>query len=119
MQRRSSPSITSATNRARWRCGSHSSTDGGIRKSMSRLIGRKLLMRLGPARGANRVRRFYRPLPHRAKSDRLLVGTKSYSLSEAMDHFAPAVGPTSVILPILNGMSHLKTLSDRFGSGHV
>jgi hypothetical protein len=40
---------------------------------MSRLIGRKLLMRLGSGGGANRVRRFYRLLPRRVKSDRLLV----------------------------------------------
>jgi hypothetical protein len=40
---------------------------------MSRLIGRKLLM----SRGSGAVRivcaRFYRPLPRRVKSDRLLV----------------------------------------------
>jgi 2-dehydropantoate 2-reductase len=51
--------------------------------------------------------------------DLILVGTKSYSLSEAMDHFAPAIGATSVILPFLNGMSHLKTLGARFGDSHV
>src|SRR5215212_3303025 len=72
MARRSSPSITSTTNRARWRCGSHSSTDGGIRKSRSRLIGRKLLMRLGSGARCESCRRFYRRLPHRANSDRLL-----------------------------------------------
>ena len=48
-----------------------------------------------------------------------LVGTKSYSLHEAMDHFAPAVGSTTAILPILNGMAHLDTLSARFGAERV
>ena len=49
----------------------------------------------------------------------ILVGTKSYSLPEAMDQFAPAVGPTTAILPILNGMAHIDSLSARFGAEHV
>jgi 2-dehydropantoate 2-reductase len=51
--------------------------------------------------------------------DLILVGVKSYSLDEAMDQFAPAVGPSTMILPILNGMGHLDRLSTRFGAGHV
>jgi 2-dehydropantoate 2-reductase len=51
--------------------------------------------------------------------DLILVGVKSYSLDEAMDQFAAAVGPTAVILPILNGMGHLDRLSARFGAEHV
>ena len=51
--------------------------------------------------------------------DLVLVGTKSYSLAEAMEQFAPAVGPGTAILPILNGMAHLDQLSARFGAGHV
>ena len=51
--------------------------------------------------------------------DLILVGVKSYSLDEAMDHFASAVGPTTVILPVLNGMGHLDRLSARFGAEHV
>jgi 2-dehydropantoate 2-reductase len=51
--------------------------------------------------------------------DVILVGTKSYSLNEAMDQFAPAVGSTTAILPVLNGMAHLDTLSHRFGAERV
>jgi 2-dehydropantoate 2-reductase len=51
--------------------------------------------------------------------DLILVGVKSYSLDEAMDQFAPAVGPSTMILPILNGMGHLDRLSTRLGAGHV
>jgi 2-dehydropantoate 2-reductase len=51
--------------------------------------------------------------------DLILVGTKSYSLPEAMDQFAPAVGPATAILPILNGMAHLDILSARFGTEKV
>jgi 2-dehydropantoate 2-reductase len=51
--------------------------------------------------------------------DLILVGVKSYSLDEAMDQFAPAVGPNTVILPILNGLGHLHRLSTRFGADRV
>jgi 2-dehydropantoate 2-reductase len=51
--------------------------------------------------------------------DLILVGVKSYSLDEAMDQFAPAVGPNTMILPILNGIGHLDRLSARFGAKHV
>jgi len=36
-----------------------------------------------------------------------------------MDEFAPAIGSTTMILPILNGMGHLDRLTSRFGAGHV
>jgi 2-dehydropantoate 2-reductase len=48
--------------------------------------------------------------------DLVLVAVKSYSLNEAMEHFAPAVGSTTAILPIINGMGHLDSLSARFGA---
>jgi 2-dehydropantoate 2-reductase len=55
----------------------------------------------------------------RGTYDLILVGTKSYSLPEATDQFAAAVGPTTAILPILNGMAHLDSLSARFGTERV
>ncbi len=55
----------------------------------------------------------------RGPYDLILVATKSYSLAEAMDQFAPAVGPKTAILPILNGMAHLDSLSARFGAEKV
>jgi len=51
--------------------------------------------------------------------DLILVGVKSYSLDDAMDQFAPAVGPESAILPVLNGMGHIDRLSARFGAARV
>jgi 2-dehydropantoate 2-reductase len=51
--------------------------------------------------------------------DLVLVGVKSYSLDEAMDQFAPAVGPNTAILPILNGMGHLDRLCAQFGPERV
>jgi 2-dehydropantoate 2-reductase len=51
--------------------------------------------------------------------DLVLVGVKSYSLDEAMDQFAAAIGPNTMILPILNGIGHIDSLSRRFGAEHV
>jgi 2-dehydropantoate 2-reductase len=51
--------------------------------------------------------------------DVILVGLKSYSLDDAMEEFAPAVGPNTMILPILNGMKHLDRLTGRFGAEPV
>ena len=51
--------------------------------------------------------------------DLILVGVKSYSLDEAMDQFAPAVGPNTMILPLLNGMGHLDRLSAQFGARQI
>jgi len=51
--------------------------------------------------------------------DLILVGCKAYDLESTMESFAPAVGPDTAILPILNGMKHLETLSKRFGAQHV
>jgi 2-dehydropantoate 2-reductase len=51
--------------------------------------------------------------------DLIIVSTKAYSLEAAMEDFAPAVGNTTVILPLLNGMRHLDALDARFGAGHV
>jgi 2-dehydropantoate 2-reductase len=49
----------------------------------------------------------------------ILVSTKAYSLAAAMEDFAPAVGPQTTILPMLNGMAHLDLLMARFGEGRV
>jgi 2-dehydropantoate 2-reductase len=51
--------------------------------------------------------------------DLILLGVKSYSLDEAMDQFAPAVGPRTAILPVLNGLGHIDRLSAKFGPTHV
>lgn len=64
--------------------------------------------------------------PRLATADRLdgpfdvvLVTVKAYSLEAAMEDFAPAVGPGTMILPVLNGMSHMDKLGARFGAGAV
>ncbi len=51
--------------------------------------------------------------------DLILLATKAYSLEAAIEDFAPAVGPETTILPILNGMRQLDMLDARFGAEHV
>lgn len=51
--------------------------------------------------------------------DLVLLSCKAYDLDSAMDAIAPAVGPQTMILPILNGLSHLDRLNERFGAAHV
>ncbi len=55
----------------------------------------------------------------RTPFDLIILSTKSYQLASAMDDIAPAVGPGTTLLPILNGMAQLAILSDRFGASHV
>ncbi len=47
--------------------------------------------------------------------DLILLSCKAYDLDSAIDAIAPAVGPGSAILPVLNGMRHLDVLDARFG----
>jgi 2-dehydropantoate 2-reductase len=49
----------------------------------------------------------------------VLVTCKAYDLESAMDGFAPAVGPETAILPLLNGLRHLDILSERFGPSRL
>lgn len=51
--------------------------------------------------------------------DLVLLSVKAYALDAAMDGFAAAVGPDTMILPVLNGMRHIDLLTRRFGEGAV
>ncbi|WP_321816225.1 MULTISPECIES: 2-dehydropantoate 2-reductase [unclassified Paraburkholderia] len=51
--------------------------------------------------------------------DLVLLSCKAYDLDDAIDSFAGAVGPETVILPLLNGMRHLEVLQARFGTQAV
>lgn len=51
--------------------------------------------------------------------DLILLNCKAYGLEQAMDDIAPAVGPQTAILPLLNGMRQLDLLEARFGAQHV
>ncbi len=51
--------------------------------------------------------------------DLILLSCKAYDLEGALASFAPAVGPHTAILPLLNGMRHLDILDKRFGRERV
>jgi 2-dehydropantoate 2-reductase len=51
--------------------------------------------------------------------DLILLSCKAYDLASAAESFAPAVGPNTAILPLLNGMRHLDFLAERFGDKAV
>jgi 2-dehydropantoate 2-reductase len=65
---------------------------------------------------------FHRPSPPTVSRedlaepfDLVLLSCKAYDLDGAMNSFAKAVGESTAILPLLNGMRHLDLLADRFG----
>ena len=55
----------------------------------------------------------------RPEYDVVLFTCKAYDLESAMAAIAPAVGPETHILPLLNGLAHIQVLNDRFGPQRV
>jgi 2-dehydropantoate 2-reductase len=51
--------------------------------------------------------------------DIVLVTVKAFGLPAAIEDFAAAVGPDTLILPVLNGMKHIDDLQARFGAERV
>lgn len=51
--------------------------------------------------------------------DVIFLSVKSYSLASAINDFASAVGPQTVIIPVLNGMHHMDVLTQKFGEDAV
>ncbi|MGW6564095.1 ketopantoate reductase family protein [Streptomyces sp. NPDC054975] len=51
--------------------------------------------------------------------DLVLLSVKSTALEQAMEDVAPAVGPDTAIVPLLNGLAHLDALNARFGAARV
>ena len=53
------------------------------------------------------------------KFDVVLLSCKAFDLEDAIKSFAPAVGPDTSIIPLLNGMRHLDVLDKKFGAERV
>jgi 2-dehydropantoate 2-reductase len=53
------------------------------------------------------------------KFDVVLLSCKAFDLEDAIKSFAPAVGPQTAIIPLLNGMLHLDVLDRKFGPERV
>ncbi|SEO94498.1 2-dehydropantoate 2-reductase [Rhodospirillales bacterium URHD0017] len=51
--------------------------------------------------------------------DVVILACKGYDLDSAMDSIAPAVGPDTTIVPMLNGHAHFAALDARFGAARV
>jgi 2-dehydropantoate 2-reductase len=53
------------------------------------------------------------------KFDVVLLSCKAFDIEDAIKSFASGVGPTTAIIPLLNGMLHLDLLDQRFGPERV
>jgi 2-dehydropantoate 2-reductase len=51
--------------------------------------------------------------------DVVLLTCKAYDLDGAISAIAPAMGETSAVLPLLNGVRHIDVLTEKFGRGRV
>lgn len=51
--------------------------------------------------------------------DLVILSCKAYDLDAAIDAIRPAVGPDTIVLPLLNGVRQLETLEAAFGSARV
>jgi 2-dehydropantoate 2-reductase len=49
----------------------------------------------------------------------VVLTPKAYDLESAIEAIAPAVGPNTTVVPLLNGMRHLDVLDARFGKDKV
>jgi 2-dehydropantoate 2-reductase len=54
-----------------------------------------------------------------APFDLVLLSAKAYDLEAAIAAITPAMGPSSAVLPILNGIQHIDRLVATFGRGRV
>ena len=48
-----------------------------------------------------------------------MLTCKAYDLDSAIEAMAPAVGPGTTVVPLLNGMRHIDVLTGRFGEARV
>ena len=74
------------------------------------------------ARPATPLSRRRRPSWHptlRDAFDVVILTCKAYDLDAAIESVAPAVGPATAVVPLLNGMRHLDALDGRFGPSRV
>jgi 2-dehydropantoate 2-reductase len=55
----------------------------------------------------------------KSHADYVLLTCKAYDLDSAIASIRPAVGPHTAIIPLLNGLSHIDTLSAAFGREKV
>src|SRR5689334_11550252 len=54
-----------------------------------------------------------------APFDLVMVACKAYDLEGAIESLRPAIGPSTHVLPLLNGLAHLERLAAEFGGERV
>ncbi len=55
----------------------------------------------------------------RDRFDVIVLSCKAFDFASAVDAIAPAVGSSSVVVPLLNGVAHLDALDQRFGRQQI
>jgi 2-dehydropantoate 2-reductase len=91
----------------------------GRREEQLRTRGLEIVSRQGDATLENPKLISAEALKSERPFDLVILSTKAYSLDAALDDVAPAIGPETLLLPILNGMRHIDVLCQRFGREHV
>ena len=51
--------------------------------------------------------------------DQVLLCVKSYDLDSAIEVMRPMIGSDTILIPVLNGVGHIKRLQDTLGTQHV
>ncbi len=55
----------------------------------------------------------------RSGYDLIVLTSKAYDLEDAIESIRPAVGPDTVVMPLLNGLNHMDMLDAAFGKDRV
>src|SRR4051812_29250292 len=55
----------------------------------------------------------------KAEYDAIILSCKAYDLASAMEAIAPAVGADTAIIPLLNGLDHIRQLQENFSARNV
>lgn len=51
--------------------------------------------------------------------DAVILAVKAFGLEQALQDMAPAVGPDTMVMPLLNGMRHVDMIRERFGAALI
>jgi 2-dehydropantoate 2-reductase len=90
-----------------------------VRPSRAKQLGRDGLRIISPHGDAVLTPKLVSAEEINTPYDLAFLSVKAYALEAAMNDFAAAVGPETIILPVLNGMRHVDLLTKRFGEHAV
>ena len=90
-----------------------------VRERRARQLAERGLVIKSPLGNIARDVKTVRAEEAREPFDVVLLSCKAYDLDGAIEAIRPTLGPQSAVLPLLNGTSHIATLSERLGAAHV